>query len=104
MAQVATISANDSEVGDMLADVLEQVGAEGVVTIEEGKGIESETEFVEGMNFDRGYVSPYFVTNPERMESIIENPHILVTDKKLSSAAELVPVLEKARYRLLVTW
>ena len=96
MAQVATISANDSEVGDMLADVLEQVGAEGVVTIEEGKGIESETEFVEGMNFDRGYISPYFVTNPERMESIIENPHILVTDKKISSAAELVPVLESA--------
>jgi chaperonin GroEL len=80
----------------MLADVLEQVGAEGVVTIEEGKGIESETEYVEGMNFDRGYISPYFVTNPERMESIIENPHILVTDKKISSAAELVPVLESA--------
>jgi len=96
MAQVATISANDGEIGDMLADVLEQVGAEGVVTIEEGKGIESETEYVEGMNFDRGYISPYFVTNPERMESIIENPHILVTDKKISSAAELVPVLESA--------
>ncbi len=96
MAQVATISANDSEIGNMLADVLEQVGAEGVVTIEEGKGIESETEYVEGMNFDRGYISPYFVTNPERMESIIENPHILVTDKKISSAVELVPVLESA--------
>ena len=96
MAQVATISANDSEIGDMLADVLEQVGAEGVVTIEEGKGIESETEYVEGMNFDRGYISPYFVTNPERMESVIEAPHILVTDKKISSAAELVPVLESA--------
>ena len=96
MAQVATISANDREIGDMLADVLDQVGAEGVVTIEEGKGIESETEFVEGMNFDRGYISPYFVTNPERMEAVIENPHILVTDKKISSAAELVPVLESA--------
>ena len=96
MSQVATISANDTEIGNMLADVLEQVGAEGVVTIEEGKGIESETEYVEGMNFDRGYISPYFVTNPERMESIIENPHILVTDKKISSAAELVPVLESA--------
>ncbi len=96
MAQVATISANDREIGDMLADVLEQVGAEGVVTIEEGKGIESETEYVEGMNFDRGYISPYFVTNPERMETIIENPHILVTDKKISSASELVPVLESA--------
>ena len=96
MSQVAAISANDGEIGDMLADVLEQVGAEGVVTIEEGKGIESETEYVEGMNFDRGYISPYFVTNPERMESIVENPHILVTDKKISSAAELVPVLESA--------
>ncbi len=96
MSQVATISANDSEIGQMLADVLDQVGAEGVVTIEEGKGIESETEYVEGMNFDRGYISPYFVTNPERMESVIENPHILVTDKKISSAAELVPVLESA--------
>ena len=96
MAQVASISANDPEIGEMLADVLDQVGAEGVVTIEEGKGIESETEYVEGMNFDRGYISPYFVTNPERMESVIENPHILVTDKKISSAAELVPVLESA--------
>ena len=96
MSQVATISANDAEIGEMLADVLEQVGAEGVVTIEEGKGIESETEYVEGMNFDRGYISPYFVTNPERMESVIESPHILVTDKKISSAAELVPALESA--------
>ena len=96
MAQIATISANDGEIGEMLADVLEQVGAEGVVTIEEGKGIESETEYVEGMNFDRGYISPYFVTNPERMESVVENPYILVTDKKISSATELVPVLESA--------
>ena len=96
MSQVAAISANDAEIGEMLADVLEQVGAEGVVTIEEGKGIQSETEYVEGMNFDRGYISPYFVTNPERMESVIESPRILVTDKKISSAAELVPALESA--------
>ena len=96
MAQVASISANDSEIGEMLADVLDKVGTEGVVTIEEGKGIESETEYVEGMNFDRGYISPYFVTNPDRMETIIENPYILVTDKKISSAQELVPVLEQA--------
>ena len=96
MAQVAAISANDREIGDMLADVLEKVGAEGVVTVEEGKGIESETEYVEGMTFDRGYISPYFVTNPERMESVIEQPYILVTDKKISSASELVPVLEQA--------
>ena len=74
MAQVASISANDVEIGNMLADVLEKVGAEGVVTVEEGKGIESETEYVEGMNFDRGYISPYFVTNPERMEAIVEQP------------------------------
>ena len=96
MAQVASISANDVEIGDMLADVLEHVGPDGVVTVEEGKGIESETEYVEGMNFDRGYISPYFVTNPERMEAIVEQPYILVTDKKISSAAELVPVLEQA--------
>lgn len=96
MAQVAAISANDSEVGEMLADVLDKVGTAGVVTIEEGKGIESETEYVEGMNFDRGYISPYFVTNPDRMETIIENPYILVTDKKISSAQELVPLLEQA--------
>ncbi len=95
MAQVASISANDSEIGNMLADVLNKVGTEGVVTIEEGKGIESETEYVEGMNFDRGYISPYFVTNPDRMEAIIEDPYILVTDKKISSAQELVPVLEQ---------
>ena len=70
-------------------------GAAGVITVEEGKGFESETEFVEGMNFDRGYVSPYFVTNQERMESEIEEPYILVTDKKISAVAELVPILEK---------
>ncbi len=95
MAQVASVSANNTEIGDMLADVLEQVGAEGVVTIEESKGVESSTEFVEGMNFDRGYISPYFVTNPERMESIIEDPYVLITDKKISAAAELVPLLEQ---------
>ena len=95
MAQVATVSANNREIGDMLADVLDKVGSEGVVTVEESKSIESSTEYVEGMNFDRGYISPYFVTNPERMESIIEDPAILITDKKISSAAELVPLLEQ---------
>jgi chaperonin GroEL len=79
----------------MLADVMEKVGRDGVITVEESKGIESETEFVEGMNFDRGYISPYFVTNPERMEAVIENPYILVTDQKISSTADLVPLLEK---------
>ena len=87
MAQVATVSANNEEIGDMLADVLDQVGSQGVVTVEESKGIESETEYVDGMNFDRGYISPYFVTNPERMEAVIENPYILITDKKISAAA-----------------
>jgi chaperonin GroEL len=95
MASVASVSANDKTIGDMLADVLEKVGAQGVVTVEESKGVESEIEFVEGMNFDRGYISPYFVTNPEKMETVIEGPFILITDKKISAAAELVPVLEQ---------
>ena len=95
MAQVASVSANNQEIGDMLAEVLDHVGTQGVVTVEEGKGIESSTEYVEGMNFDRGYISPYFVTNPERMEAVIEDPYILITDKKISSAAELVPLLEQ---------
>ncbi len=96
IAQVASISANDTDIGQMLADVMEHVGRDGVITVEEGKGIESETEYVDGMNFDRGYISPYFVTNPERMESVIEDPYILVTDKKISAVADLVPILEKA--------
>ena len=96
IAQVASISANDRDIGQMLADVMEHVGRDGVITVEEGKGIESETEYVDGMNFDRGYISPYFVTNPERMEAVIEDPYILVTDKKISAVADLVPLLEKA--------
>ncbi len=95
MAQVASVSANNEEIGNMLADVLDRVGAQGVVTVEESKGVESETEYVDGMNFDRGYISPYFVTNPERMEAVIENPYILITDKKISAAADLVPLLEQ---------
>jgi chaperonin GroEL len=95
MAQVASVSANNEEIGNMLADVLDKVGAQGVVTVEESKGMESETEYVDGMNFDRGYISPYFVTNPERMEAVIESPYILITDKKISAAAELVPLLEQ---------
>jgi len=95
MAQVATVSANNREIGDMLAEVLDRVGTQGVVTVEESKSTESSTEYVEGMNFDRGYISPYFVTNPERMEAAIDNPYILITDKKISSAAELVPLLEQ---------
>ncbi|MCH7484305.1 MAG: chaperonin GroEL [Chloroflexi bacterium] len=96
MAQVAAISANnDEEIGELIADVMEKVGKDGVITVEESKGIETETEFVEGMNFDRGYISPYFVTNPERMEAVIDDPHILITDKKLSAVNDILPILEK---------
>ncbi len=96
MAQVAAISANnDQEIGELIAEVMEKVGKDGVITVEESKGIKTETEFVEGMNFDRGYISPYFVTNPERMEAVIDDPHILITDKKLSAVNDILPVLEK---------
>jgi chaperonin GroEL len=95
MAQIATISAGDQEIGDLIAEVMEKVGKEGVITVEEGKGLRFETEFVEGMQFDRGFVSPYFVTNSERMEAEIEDPHILITDKKISAVADILPVLEK---------
>jgi chaperonin GroEL len=96
MAQIAAISANnDQEIGDLIAEVMEKVGKDGVITVEEGKGIRFETDYVEGMNFDRGYISPYFVTNAERMETIIEDPYILLTDKKISAISDLLPVLEK---------
>ncbi|MDP6549387.1 MAG: chaperonin GroEL [Dehalococcoidia bacterium] len=94
-AQIASISANDREIGDLLGGAIERIGGDGVITIEEGKGIESETEYVDGMGFDRGYISPYFVTNPERMQSAIEDPFILIMDKKISTVADLVPLLEK---------
>jgi len=95
IAQVATITAVDKEIGDLIADVMEKVGKDGVITVEESKGIKYETEFVEGMQFDRGYISPYFVTNAERMETEIEDPYILITDKKISAVADLLPALEK---------
>jgi chaperonin GroEL len=95
MAQVAAISAASQEIGDLIGDVMEEAGKDGVITIEESKGIETEIEYVEGMAFDRGYISPYFVTNPERMEAVIENPAILVTDQKLSSVNDILPLLEK---------
>ena len=95
IAQVATLSGHDIEIGEIIADVMEKVGKDGVITVEEGKGIRLETEFVEGMQIDRGYVSPYFVTNPERMESIIDDPYILITDKKISAIADILPVLER---------
>ncbi|MFU8796986.1 MAG: chaperonin GroEL [Dehalococcoidia bacterium] len=95
VAQVAAISAIDTEIGDLIADVMEKVGKDGVITVEEGKGLQFETEFVEGMKFDRGYISPYFITNPEQMRAELEDPHILITDKKISAINEILPALEK---------
>jgi len=95
IAQVATITAVDSEIGSLIAEVMDKVGKDGVITVEESKGITFETEYVEGMQFDRGYISPYFVTNAERMETVIEDPYILITDKKISAVADLLPALEK---------
>ncbi|ELR69345.1 Heat shock protein 60 family chaperone GroEL [Fulvivirga imtechensis AK7] len=95
IAQVGTISANnDSEIGKMIADAMEKVGKDGVITVEEAKGTETEVKTVEGMQFDRGYLSPYFVTNTENMEAELENPFILIYDKKISSMKELLPILE----------
>ena len=95
VSQVASISAADENIGNLIAEVMEKVGKDGVVTVEEGKGIEFETEYVEGMQIDRGYISPYFVTSPERMEAEIEDPYVLITDKKISSVADMLPALEK---------
>jgi len=95
IAQVASISAADKTIGDLIAEVMDKVGKDGVITVEESKGLQFETEYVEGMQLDRGYLSPYFVTNSERMEAEIENPYVLITDKKISSAQDIVPVLEK---------
>jgi chaperonin GroEL len=95
IAQVANISGHDQEIGDTIADVMEKVGKDGVITVEESKGIRSETEFVEGMQLDRGYSSPYFVTNSDRMEAVLDDPYILITDKKISAIQDLLPVLER---------
>lgn len=94
VAQVATISAADPEIGQMIAEALEKVGKDGVVTVEEGKGLKMEIDYKEGMEFDKGYASPYFVTNPEKMEAEVEDAYILITDKKISSISELLPFLE----------
>jgi chaperonin GroEL len=96
IAQVGSISANnDAAIGELIAEAMEKVGKDGVITVEEAKGIETELNVVEGMQFDRGYLSPYFVTDPETMESVLENPYILIHDKKISSMKDLLPVLEK---------
>lgn len=95
MTEIATITAHDAEIGEIIGEVMDRVGKDGVVTVEESKGIQFETEYVEGMKFDRGYISPYFVTDAEKMESVIEDPYILITDKKLSAVSDLLPALEK---------
>jgi len=95
VAQVAALSAVDQEIGDLIADVMEKVGKDGVITVEEGKGLKFETEYVEGMKFDRGYISPYFITNAEQMKVELEDPYILITDKKISALNDVLPTLEK---------
>jgi len=95
ISQVATITAKDREIGNLIAEVMEKVGKDGVITVEESKGIKYETEYVEGMQFDRGYISAYFITNAEKMETVIEDPYILITDKKISAISDLLPALEK---------
>jgi len=95
VAQTATISAADAEIGNLIAEVMEKVGKDGVITVEESKGLLFETDYVEGMEFDRGYISPYFITNAELMKAELEDPYILITDKKVSAIADILPVLEK---------
>jgi chaperonin GroEL len=95
IANVASISAQDREIGELIAEVMDKVGKDGVITVEESRGLEFETEYVEGMQFDRGYISPYFITDPETMSASIEEPYVLVYDKKVSAASDIVPLLEK---------
>ena len=94
VAQVATISARDNEIGKVIAEAMDKVGKDGVITVEEAKSFDTTLDFVEGMEFDKGYVSPYMVTDPERMEAVLENPYILITDSKINSIKEILPILE----------
>ncbi len=95
IASVATNSAADEEIGNLIAEVMDKVGKDGVITVEESKSLQFEQEYVEGMQFDRGYISPYFITDPEHMEAVIEEPYILINEKKISAAQDIVPILEK---------
>jgi len=95
IAQVASISANDPEIGELIADAMDKVGNDGVITVEESQGFETTSEVVEGMQFDRGYISPYMITDTEKMEAVLNDPYILITDKKIASIQEILPVLEK---------
>src|SRR2546421_4866736 len=95
IAQVASISAADAEIGALIAEVMDKVGKDGVITVEEGRGLAMEKEYTEGMQFDRGYISPYMATNMDRMEAVLSNPYILITDKKISAIADLLPILER---------
>jgi chaperonin GroEL len=95
IAAIATISAADAEIGNLIADVMDKVGKDGVITVEESRGLRFETDYVEGMEFDRGYISSYFVTNTERMIAEVDSPYVLITDKKISSVQDILPVLEK---------
>ncbi len=95
IAQIASISAADEQIGELIADVMDKVGKDGVITVEESRGINFETEYVEGMQIDKGYLSAYFVTNTEKMEASLENPYILITDKKISAVQDILPVIEK---------
>jgi len=95
IAHVASISAADTAIGDLIAEVMDKVGKDGVITVEESKGLAFETEYVDGMQFDRGYISPYFITDAETMQAVLSNPYLLIYDKKISSAQDIVPILEK---------
>jgi chaperonin GroEL len=95
IAQIASISAADDQIGELIAEVMDRVGKDGVITVEESRGINFEVEYVEGMQIDKGYISPYFVTNTEKMEASLENPYILITDKKISAVQDILPIVEK---------